>query len=155
MPEVSFEAVFLQQGFFKRSQQRFIEVNYGAALPANKVMVMSLVGRVITKPASSKVCFRYQFQFFQQVQRPVHRGNVYIRVSGYYVGIHLVCADMVIATLNSFYYHQPLRRQAVSLFAQRTGDVPDMLHDTSPEYQQSSWNIISETERKCNYLQLQ
>jgi len=63
MPELGEEIVLPEQCFLKRDQQRLIKVNGSAAPPADKVVMMPLVGRVIAEPAPAEVSLGYQVEF--------------------------------------------------------------------------------------------
>ena len=132
MPELGNEIVLSEQCFLKRDQQCLIKVNGSATLPADKVVMMPLVGRVIAEPAPTEVCLGHQVEFLQQFQCPINRGDIDIGEFGYHLGIHLFGADVVIAVLDGLKYHQPLRCQTISLLTQRAGYISYLLHVTSP-----------------------
>ena len=158
MPEVGSKAMLPKQGLLKRGQQRLIEVNDGATLPADEVVMAALVGRVIAEPAPAEVGLGHQGKLLQQVQGPVDSGDIDVGVSGDDMGIHLFSADVVIAVLDGVQYHQPLRCQPVALLAQRAGYVSNVLHAIPPG-SSSLLRVYYQNRRidasSCNYNELQ
>jgi len=60
--QVSDELIFPKQSALQRSQQRVIKVDDGTTLPTDKVMVLSLLRRMVSDPAFPQVSLRYQAQ---------------------------------------------------------------------------------------------
>jgi len=71
MPEVSVKPVFPEQSTPERSQQRLIKVNYGTTFPADKVMMMPFLRRMVSNSPFPQVGLGYQAKPFEQFQGAV------------------------------------------------------------------------------------
>jgi len=100
MLQISDEPVLTEQSILEGSQQRFIKVNHSTTIPANKVMVMSLLHRVIPDTATAEVGCGYQAKLLEQVQGAIDGGDIDIGIFFYNLGMYFFGADVVITALN-------------------------------------------------------
>ena len=81
------------------------------------MVMVPLPRRMIPEAASPQVGLCYQTELLQELQGAVDSRDINMGVFSHNLGIDFLGADMVIAILNSVYYHHPLRSQPISLLA--------------------------------------
>jgi hypothetical protein len=115
--QVSLESVFAQNGPFDWIEDSLIKLKNPPALPADQVVMMSLFHRMVAEFAAAEVGLSNQSQLLEQFQGSIHGGYVDVRVSGAYLSVYFLSADMVVAAMYCGEYHQALWSQPVALFS--------------------------------------
>jgi hypothetical protein len=116
VPQIGFEAIFLKQLVFERIERRFVQVRYLAAVLADEVMVVSLLGNVIAHTSFAEVGLRDQIQFLQKFQSAIDRRYVGTGITTVQLLVELFGADVPVGIVERLDDQHTLRRQTMPGF---------------------------------------